>query len=159
MLSVADELAANIEAAILGVACQPDRVYVIAGEPPAPTDHCREIAVWVDEIRDQNEGDTTKPCLVVSQLTVRYRIQVCYTEKEDGTDQTEAQHYVTALCLYPLMTAIWCGLITARHDGTLAGAGDCDNTSLGALRVDQRSGGYVSATGSITVDYDCVLGS
>lgn len=159
MIGVADELAANIESFLVGSAFQPDRVYVSAGEPAAPDPGCTEIAVWIDDILDQNQSDPSIPCLVYSQLTLRYRISWCYTENEDGSMPTESEHYTVALALYSLMATVWCGLVQAKGDGTLAGQNKCDQSSLGQLSVDQRSGGHVSATGSVTVPYDCSVGS
>ncbi len=156
MLTEALALVDDIEAAIVGVECQPDRVYVSAGEPAAPNPGCTEISVWVSEVVDDNEAIPDE-CRVKPLLTLSYRIDWCYKESTQGP--TEAEHLTAATCLYELMEAIWCGLQADLGSGDLAGGNDCKTARLGPLTLDQRQGGNVSATGSVIIEYECVTAS
>lgn len=145
---LATELAADIESYLTADLCEVNTVEVTYGEPAAPASDgpCREIWVWIGRMEDDAELDAS--CAVRSRLTLNYRIYSCYSpEGEDGEEASE--------CIYGLMSAVWCGLVRGKDTGDLMLLGDCDLITLGALILDQPSGGIVSATGSVTVDYEC----
>lgn len=157
MIAFLEALAADIAEGIAQAVyedpelCEPDRITVTAGEPPAPAGGCSAIWVWAARIEDANLDP--EACAVRTVATFNYRIDVCYTETED--DLSDELHLGPAECLYGLMSAIWCHLVSLRDDSDLMGLGSCDNTTLLPLVVGQRSGGNVSATGGILFDYDC----
>lgn len=155
MIYLAEALVDQIEDFIDVETCQPERVFVSAGEPAVGS--CGEIAVWISNVSDANIG--ISDCMVDTQVELTYRISWCYPEPEDGSGPTTAQELTAAECLYELMDAVWCGLVSERDAGTLLIQSSCEKTSLGQLTVDPRSGGVVTATGTVTVDYDCVKGS
>lgn len=153
MIVLAEALLADLEAAIIGE-CDVDRSAVTAGSPAAPSGDCgNALWVWVDQIADDDQF--REGCVVKSRATFNYRVDVCYSESQEGP--TDAQHLDTAECLYGLMSAIWCGLVNLKDAKTLMGLGTCDGVTLAPLVVGNREGGYVSAGGSVVVDFDCAV--
>ena len=155
MITAALALLSDIEAAIVGQACQPDVSRVTAGEPAAPNPGCTDIAVWVGQVEDSAAFDPG--CQVRSELTLNYRIGWCYTERPEGP--SEADELEAATCVYDLAEAVWCYLVELQSQGIIAGLDSCRDSRLGPLTVNPRSGGWVSATGSVTIAYDCHLSS
>jgi hypothetical protein len=134
-----------------GSDCQPDRITITAGEPAAPAGPCTAVWIWADRIEDELE--LADGCAVRTRLTIAYRIDACYEETVE--DASDAIHLEAADCLYSMMSRIWCGLVRFKDLGALAGSTGCDRIVLEPLATDQRAGGIVSATGSVTVDYHC----
>lgn len=151
MIELAEALLDDLLASVEGE-CEIARSAVTAGSPAAPNGECRALWVWIDQISDGAQFETG--CVVRSALAVNYRFDVCYTESERGP--TDAQHLAVAECLYGLVAAAWCGLVALKDSGLLMGLGDCDRAALAPLVVGSREGGYVSAGGSVIVDFDCV---
>ena len=142
--------------------CTIDRYTRTGGEPAVPSGGCTAIWGWVDQIYDMGgsgplsrRGDE-EPCITRPAVILKIRVDVCYTETE--TDQTDAQHATTADCLHGLMVAIWCGLSEDLAAGDLLDQADCHGVTLGDFQVEQRQGGYVSASLSVSTELDCRLG-
>ena len=133
--------------------CEVDEVTVTAGRPNAPMGQdCTKIYVWADQITDALQ--TAVQCMVKGRLTIVYEIHTCY-EVVDTRDETAAEHAVSADCLYGLMNAVWCGLVAGKSDGSLMDLGSCEDIELGPLEIQPRSGGSVSAMGTVIVPLDC----
>lgn len=152
MMELASLLAADIESYLTDDLCSVDSVSVTFGEPAAPVgEDCRQIWVWVDRVVDTNEFDDDT-CSVRSRLTLNYRLYSCYNpDVHRSLDQEETD----ADCLYGLMEAIWCGLVNDKDTGLLMLLGECKLVSLAPFATDPPQGGTVSATGAVTVDYEC----
>lgn len=150
MLNAALALLDDIQAAIASEPCQPDVIRVTAGEPAAPNPGCVDVAVWVDNIADANAF--SQGCLVRSRLRLAYRIGWCYTESAEGPSDDD--ELAASDCLYGLMEAVWCHFVAER--GSLAGATQCDDVQIEPMSVQPRSGGWVAASGFVTVPFDCV---
>lgn len=155
MLTHALALLDDLETAIVGEECQPDRTFVAAGEPASPNPGCIDMAVWVSNVQDGNLDPNS--CMVRSELQLSYRIGWCYTDKPEGP--SEDDELTAATCLYDLMEAVWCYLVEVHSQGTIAGTDKCDQSSLGPLVVNPRSGGWVEAVGTITIQYNCAIPS
>ena len=152
MLNHALSLLDDINAAVASEPCDIDVSRVTAGEPAAPNPGCVDIAVWISSVTDSNAF--LQPCLIKSDLELSYRIGWCYTESVTGP--SEQEELDASECLYGLMEAVWCELVSTKSAGTIAGTTKCDQSELGTLSVNPRQGGWVSATGTVTLRFDCV---
>lgn len=155
MITEALALLTQIEDAIADEPCQPTNSFLSAGEPAAPNPGCTDVAVWVSGVEDEAAFETG--CQVRAGLTLSYRVGWCYPESYAGP--SEAEELVASSCFYGLMDAVWCAIVAHQSAGDLAGADSCSSTTLGPLTVDARQGGWVSATGTITIPYYCVTSS
>jgi hypothetical protein len=157
---LAAQIQAAVEATTVALTCAPTRYTPTAGEPAAPSgEGCPAIWVWIDRIfaNDQpvNLRGEGVACAVTTALTLNVRVDACYLERDDGSDQSDTEHLAAADCLHGLMGVIWCALADHVAAGTLLDVGDCRGAALGSFQVGQRSGGYVSATIPVTVEWDC----
>lgn len=157
ILDVAQALLDDIDAAVAGEPCELTRTFISAGEPASPNPGCTEISVWVSRL--SNAEEFAEGCRIATELELSYRIDWCYSEPDDGTGPTAEDHLEAATCFYDLVDAVWCGIVSAYDSGTLAGISECEQINLGQLVTDPRQSGNVSATGTVTVRYDCSTGS
>lgn len=134
--------------------CEVKTYQVTAGAPADPSgQNCAQISVWASQIFNASTSlfHEDNPCMVVRGVQLNYRISVCYEETEAG--RTPAQHLVTAVCLYDLADAVWCGLNAAFRDGFLDNR--CKQITVDPLIVSEGLGGYVSADSGIRLQLDC----
>ena len=151
MIDRLEELVALLEE-LLGSAFDVDRYTATAWEPAAPSGACDAVWAWIASVEDRRAF--VDDCLTVTDVTYRYRIDVCYPENDDGRDQTDAQHLATVDKLYGMMEAVWCGLVAEKDAGTLLSS-PCDYVRILPLEVQQRSGGIVSALGGVVAQFPC----
>lgn len=154
MIDVVFALAEDLATYVQDSECETE-VFTTYGEPPAPVGTCSRIFVWLDRVLDRDE--IREGCVVNTRLVVAYRIYTCYPTRDDGEDLTADQHLTAAECLYELTELVWCGLVAGKASGNLAGLARCDEINLQPLIVDPPQGGIVSASGSITVEWDCPI--
>lgn len=140
MIGLADEVATQIGGT------------VVAGEFAAIR-ACDAAWVWLSNVADRDEF--TAGCATRTEITVTYRLDFCYPE--DGDDPTTTEHEALAASVYEAITDAWCALVSAKDAGLLAD--DCSFVRLGPLTFQERSGGFVSYSGSVTADYDCIPAS
>lgn len=131
--------------------CGVDVYQVTAGEPAQPTSNCSVVSVWPSQYFNAVSSlfAEDNPCLVVKGVQLNYRLDVCYPEQE--ADHTAAQHLTTAVCLYGLADAIWCGLNVWLAGGAF---GQCSDVAHDPMTF-SRDGGIVSASSSVRFQLDC----
>jgi hypothetical protein len=155
--SYPETLADTVLLAVVGSDCEPCRVTVTAGEPAAPAGNDNAAWVWIDSAYAVDspflERGAAASCLTRTALNLRVRVDVCYPEQDDGSDQTDAQHAATHECLHGLMESIWCAI--AADPVSAVGAENCRKAGLDRWQVGERLGGIVSATLSLAVEVDC----
>lgn len=140
--------------AVADAACLVDRVTITAGRPAAPSGEGQEcqtaIYVWGQGIADENQTND-ESCVVSSRWEMAYEIWTCYPE--DWEDVDDDAHFSAVSCLYDLMSLVWCAVVEAKDSGAF-----CDNCSyveLAPLEIGFRSGGAVSALGSVVLPFYC----
>lgn len=124
---------------------------VVAGEFHAVS-NCDSAWVWISEMHDRTQGFDGERCITITEVVLQYRLDICYSE--DGTDGSYATHLAEATEVYGAMDDVWCHLVGLKDQGALL-VDECDHVSLGPFSITQRSGGVVSAQGSVTVQHNC----
>lgn len=133
--------------------CEITVYQVTAGEPAAPSgSDCPTLSVWASQYFNAVASmfHEDNPCLVVRGVQLNWRLDVCYSETEQGP--TAAEHLADAVCLYGLADTIWCGLPPSLP--TLFGK-KCADLQFDALTIGERSGGYVSASSGVRFQIGC----
>lgn len=150
MIESLDLLAGIIETAVAEAECEVDRVTITAGRPAAPVgEDCTAIYIFGDRAFDLDQTNQNS-CVVRGRWAMAYEIHTCY--QVSAEDETDAEHELSADCLYELMDLVWCALVSAKDTGAF---GDCAYVELDELVVQERRGGHVSALGGLTVPAAC----
>ena len=158
MKTYAPALAQEIEDLLTAAGLTVDRVTATAGEPAAPSGQCQAVWVWLSEVFDtaqvfQRRGDE-RGCLHRTALRLSIRIDSCYTERDDGADQTDSEHLTDHDTFVDLIDTIYAGLVGRWAAGTLLGLDSCQAGKVGDVSIGARQGGIVSASMYVEAEYD-----
>ena len=153
LITLADELLDTIEAAITV-----DRTAITAGRP-AHSDACSAVYVWAGSVFDAEVGTQARGdipgCVIKRAYSFNYRIDICRSLSQDGSEQTAAQQLTEATKLYDYADAVFCALADAIVAGTLFTDSDCQDIALGQIVFSEPRGDRVSAEGSLRVTWPC----
>lgn len=141
------EHVAQVIAAAVGVDVP---VVRSAGRPahpnPGDCDDLPRVNVWWSQMVDGSNGLTAG--WVRGQAEISYEVVVCYPDDDLDVTIPDTEHEATADEFEALADQVWCAVAGGAPS-------DCDQWIVGPFRWAVRTGGVVSAVGTVTADHAC----